>query len=60
MKSHIKTFSTASALALAAYFLPGAALANLSCPGGTVEMNNQCVVVDNGGGRRAHQEDGRR
>lgn len=40
--------SAAAAIALTGYLLPGAALANLSCPGGTVEMNGQCVVVNNG------------
>ena len=40
----------AAAIALTGCLLPSAATANLSCPGGTVEMNGQCVVVDNGGG----------
>ena len=40
----------AAAIALTGCLLPSAATANRSCPGGTVEMNGQCVVVDNGGG----------
>ena len=47
MRFDIK-ISAAAAIALTGYLLPGAALANLSCPGGTVEMNGQCVVVNNG------------
>ena len=40
----------AAAIALTGCLLPSAATANRSCPGGTVEMNGQCVVADNGGG----------
>lgn len=37
-------------IAVGAFMLASSAQANRSCPDGTVEMNGQCVVVDNGGG----------
>ena len=49
MKTNIKAkaFSFIAA-AIGVYLLASPAMAYLNCPSGTVEMNGQCVVVDNG------------